>query len=210
MHWGKVLNNDYGRANNMTNDLVDPVSKEPDFKYCAVQVEKFSKPKQKVVIIGAGAAAYRFVQTYRSSNKLDELHVFSKESDPFYNRVLLPEYVSEELSWEALEKLKKGEVKKLDLQLHAGLGISKIDSEKKQVVDDQGAVHTYDLLILATGSRAFVPSDVPIKLPGRFTMRERGDADRLRKYLQETGLPNEEQHVVIVGGGLLGLNWPLL
>lgn len=205
MHWGKVLNNDFGRANNMTNDLVDPLSKEPDFKYCAVQVEKFAKPKQKVVVIGAGAAAYRFVQTYRAANKVDELHVFSKEKDPFYNRVLLPEYVSEELTWPALEKLKKGEVKKLDLNLHAGVGITAIDKVNKKVVDDRNNEHGYDILILATGSRAFVPSDVQIKLPGRFTMRERGDADSLRRYLKGTGLPDEEQHVVIVGGGLLGL-----
>ncbi|MBC6996942.1 nitrate reductase [Cytophaga sp. FL35] len=205
MHWGKVLNNDFGRANNMTNDLVDPISKEPDFKYCAVQVAKYVKPKQKVVVIGAGAAAYRFVQTYRSKNKSDEIHVFSKEKDPFYNRVLLPEYVSEELSWEALEKLKKGEVQKLGISLHSGVGIKKLDKENQEVVDDLGVTHTYDILIMATGSRAFVPNDVPINLPGRFTMRERGDADRLRSYLQKTGLPEEEQHVVIVGGGLLGL-----
>src|SRR3546814_1605982 len=62
-----------------------------------------------------------------------------------------------------------------------------------------------DILILATGSRAFVPNDVPIKMLGNFTMRDRGDADNLRKYLQDTKLPPEEQHVVIVGGGLLGL-----
>ncbi|MGY8913582.1 MAG: molybdopterin-dependent oxidoreductase, partial [Flavobacteriales bacterium] len=100
MHWGKVLNNDFGRANNITNDLVDPVSKEPDFKYCAVEVVKYEKPKQKIIVVGAGAAAYRFVQSYRDKNEIDELHVFSKEKEPFYNRVLLPEYVSEELSWE--------------------------------------------------------------------------------------------------------------
>ena len=205
MHWGKVLNNDFARANNLTNDLVDPVSKEPDFKYCAVQVEKFVKPRQKIIIIGAGAAAYRFVQTYRSRNEADELHVFSREKDPFYNRVLLPEYVSEELSWEALEKLKKGELEKLDIYLHPGIGIASIDKENKRVTDDQGNEHSYDVLILATGSRPFVTSDMQMGLPGRFTMRERSDADQLRKYLQKTGLPATEQHVVIVGGGLLGL-----
>ncbi len=205
MHWGKVLGNDYGRANNITNDLVDPISKEPDFKYCAVQVAKYKKPKQKIVIIGAGAAAYRFVQTYREKNEADELHVFSKEKDPFYNRVLLPEYVSEELSWEALEKLKKGELQKLNLTLHSDLSIRSIDKENKKVIDSNNTEHTYDLLILATGSRAFVPSEAQINLPGRFTMRERRDADDLRTYLKETGLPFEEQHVVIVGGGLLGL-----
>ncbi|HMB64349.1 MAG TPA: molybdopterin-dependent oxidoreductase [Eudoraea sp.] len=205
MHWGKILNNDFGRANNITNDLVDPVSKEPDFKYCAVQVEKYVKPKQKIVVVGAGAAAYRFVQSYRAKNETDELHVFSKEKDPFYNRVLLPEYVTEELSWAALEKLKKGELEKLDVTMHPGLGIHSINKEKKEVTDDKGLLHSYDILVLATGSRAFIPSDVQMTMPGRFTMRERGDADRLRRYLDNTGLAPGEQHVVIVGGGLLGL-----
>ncbi|MEO0528094.1 MAG: molybdopterin-dependent oxidoreductase, partial [Bacteroidota bacterium] len=205
MHWGKILNNDFSRANNLTNDLVDPVSKEPDFKYCAVQVEKYVKPKQKIVVIGAGAAAYRFIQSYREHNEEDELHVFSKEAYPFYNRVLLPEYVSEELSWEALEKLKKGELNKLNVALYATNGIQGINAEKKVVTDDFGKTHSYDLLIMATGSRAFVPTDVRMDMPGRFTMRERGDADRLKQYLNATGLPATEQHVVIVGGGLLGL-----
>ena len=117
----------------------------------------------------------------------------------------MPEYVSDELSWSALEKLKKGELQKLDVSLHSGIGISEINDEAKTVTDENGVLHSFDLLIIATGSRAFVPSDIQINLPGRFTMRERGDADKLKKYLQETGLPNEEQHVVIVGGGLLGL-----
>ncbi|MFX0556121.1 molybdopterin-dependent oxidoreductase [Maribacter sp. CXY002] len=205
MHWGKVLQNDYGRANNLTNNLIDSISKEPDFKYCAVQVEKFVKPKQKIIIIGAGAAAYRFIQSYRAKNSSDELHVFSKEKDPFYNRVLLPEYVSDELSWKALEKLKKGELHRLDVTLHPNNGIQDIDSVNKKVKDSIGNIHSYDLLILATGSSAFVPNEVPMKAPGRFTMRERGDADRLKHYLKQTGLPAQQQHVVIVGGGLLGL-----
>ena len=205
MHWGKVLNNDYGRANNLTNTLVDPVSKEPDFKYCAVQVEKYIKTKQKILIVGAGAAAYRFIQSYREKNSVDELHVFSKEKDPFYNRVLLPEYVSDELPWEALKKLKKGELDNLNVILHPDNGIEHIDTSLKKVQDAKGQFHDYDILILATGSRAFVPNEFNLNAPGRFTMRERYDADCLKKYLQGTELPPEQQHVVIVGGGLLGL-----
>ncbi|MBW8243622.1 molybdopterin-dependent oxidoreductase [Muricauda oceani] len=205
MHWGKILNNDFSRANNLTNDIVDPISKEPDFKYCAVQVEKYSKPPQKIVVVGAGAAAYRFIQTYREKNRTDEIHVFSKEEHPFYNRVLLPEYVNEELSWEALQKLKQGELEKLKVRLYPNNGIKHIDRNGKTVTDDFANVHTYDLLILATGSKAFVPNEVRMDLPGRFTMRERGDADRLKNYLSKTKLSPSEQHVVIVGGGLLGL-----
>lgn len=205
MHWGKILNNDFSRANNLTNDIVDPVSKEPDFKYCAVQVEKYKKPQQKIVVVGAGAAAYRFIQTYREKNRTDEIHVFSKEEHPFYNRVLLPEYVNEELSWEALQKLKQGELEKLKVTLYPNNGVKDINAKKKTVTDNLGSTHNYDLLIMATGSRAFVPNEVRMDLPGRFTMRERGDADRLKDYLSKTELPASEQHVVIVGGGLLGL-----
>lgn len=205
MHWGKILNSDFSRANNLTNNLVDPISKEPDFKYCAVRVEKYEKQKQKIVVIGAGAAAYRFIQSYREKNITDELHVFSKEIYPFYNRVLLPEYVNEELPWEALQKLKQGELEKLRVQLYPNNGIAEVDTEKKCVTDDQGTKHGYDLLVMATGSRAFVPHEVRMDLPGRFTMRERNDADKLKQYLSETELPPSEQHVVIVGGGLLGL-----
>ena len=205
MHWGKILNSDFSRANNLTNSLVDPISKEPDFKYCAVRVEKYQKPKQKIIIIGAGAAAYRFIQSYREKNESDELHIFSKEAYPFYNRVLLPEYVNEELPWDALLKLKQGELEKLNINLYPSNGINKINAEEKTVVDDTGVIHSYDILIMATGSSAFVPTEVRMDLPGRFTMRERTDADRLKRYLNDTGLPVNQQHVVIVGGGLLGL-----
>jgi len=97
IHWGKVFGNDYARVNNLTTSIVDPISKEPDFKFSAVQVEKFVKKKQKICIVGAGTAAFRFIQTYREHNTEDEIVVFCKEEYPFYNRVLLPEYVSEEL-----------------------------------------------------------------------------------------------------------------
>lgn len=205
MHWGKVLGNDFSRANNLTSDLIDPVSKEPDFKYSAVRVEKHKKVIQKIVVVGAGAAAYRFIQSIREKNKEDEIAVFSKEENPFYNRVLLPEYVNEDLPWEALQKLKAGELKKLNIDLYPKNGVQKVLPEDKVVIDDFGTKHSYDILILATGSSAFVPNDVRLDLPGRFTMRERGDADRLKYFLNSTGLKPEEQHVMIVGGGLLGL-----
>ncbi|AXT58843.1 NAD(P)H-nitrite reductase [Aquimarina sp. AD10] len=205
MHWGKVLGNDYGRANNLTTSIVDPISKEPDFKFSAVQVSKYEKAKQKICIIGAGTAAYRFIQTYREHNTEDEIIVFSKEPYPFYNRVLLPEYVSEELTWEQLQKMREGNMESLNVTLSTSNPIEEINREGKYIVDSKGEKHNYDVILMATGSRAFVPKEVPIHLPGRFTMRDRGDADKLKTYLADTGLPEHEQHVTIVGGGLLGL-----
>ncbi len=205
MHWGKVLGNDYGRANNLTTSIIDPISKEPDFKFSAVQVSGYIKPKQKICIIGAGTAAYRFIQTYREYNTDDEIIVFSKEPYPFYNRVLLPEYVSEELSWEQLQKMREGSMESLNVTLSTSNPIEEINREEQYIIDSKGQKHDYDIVLMATGSRAFVPKEVPIHLPGRFTMRDRSDADKLKTYLSQTGLLENEQHVTIVGGGLLGL-----
>ena len=105
MHWGKVLNSDLNRANNLTNNLVDPKSKEPDFKFSAVEVQLYKKPKQKIIVAGAGAGACGFVKSYRALNSEDEIVVFSKESYPFYNRVLLPDYITGMLEWNSLVKI---------------------------------------------------------------------------------------------------------
>ncbi|MFD1771045.1 molybdopterin-dependent oxidoreductase [Sphingobacterium suaedae] len=198
MHWGKILGSDLNRANNLTNDLVDPVSKEPDFKFCAVRVEKYKKEKQRIIIVGAGAGAFGFVKSYRERNKIDEIVVFSNEDLPFYNRVMLPHYVSGELHWEQLVKMRDEEEKDFDIQHIRGVQVLSIDREHKCIRDSRGVRTGYDVLILATGSRPTLPKHVP-QLPGIFTMRRKSDADLLKKYLPR------DAHVVIVGGGLLGL-----
>ena len=48
MHWGKLMSSDLGRANNLTSSLVDPVSREPDFKFAAVEVRKFIKQSRRL------------------------------------------------------------------------------------------------------------------------------------------------------------------
>ena len=206
MHWGKQLENDLNRTNNLTNTVVDPISKEPDFKYTTVSIKKYLKPFQKIAIVGAGAASFRFIQNYREFNTTDEIIVFSNEINPFYNRVLLPEYMTGEFTWEQLLKVKDGEaLNKLNITMKAGVAINKIDTSAKTIKDSLGEIHTFDSLILATGSRPFVPENAQLHLPGRFTVRRKEDADRLKKHLDSTNLPPEEQHVVIIGGGLLGL-----
>lgn len=199
MHWGKILNHDLGRANNLTSTQVDPVSKEPDFKFSAVEVTKYEKPFEKVIVAGAGAGAYRFISTYRSLNFTDEIHVFSKEKDAFYNRVLLPEYVNETLPWSRLQKFNVGEFESLNVHLSLDNEITAINRTQKFVVDKYGKKHFYDKLVIATGSRANVPKDAPLHLPGVFTMRTRHDADTLKTFLKPGG------SVLIIGGGLLGL-----
>lgn len=198
MHWGKILGNDLNRANNLTSTILDPISKEPDFKYCAVSVEKYKKPSQRIVVIGAGAGSFGFVKSYREINKDDEITIFSKEDFPFYNRVMLPDYISGEQKWEQLVKMTDCEEPEYNIRLLRGVSVEQINREEKIVTDSRGIKTPYDVLIMATGSRAAVPKNVP-SLPGIFTMRSRLDADNFKRHVPKNG------HVLIVGGGLLGL-----
>jgi len=199
MHWGKILNNDLHRANNITNNLVDPQSKEPDFKYSAVNVRIYKKEKRKIIIVGAGAGACGFVKSYRALNTEDEIEIFSKENFPFYNRVLLPDYITGELHWHNLVKLTDDEEADYNIKLHRGVSVETIDRENKTVTDSSGLTHSYDVLLIATGSRAIVLKDTP-RLNGIFTMRSRTDADNFKKHIDAA-----KGKIVIVGGGLLGI-----
>ncbi|MFD1871429.1 molybdopterin-dependent oxidoreductase [Hymenobacter bucti] len=198
MHWGKVLGSDLNRANNVTSGALDPLSKEPDFKYCAVQVVKYQKPTQRIVIIGAGAAAYGFVKSYRELNQADSITIFSKEDFPFYNRVMLPDYISGHQDWAQLVKMPDADEPAYNIQLLRGVSVETVNRAEKYVLDSRGQRTDYDVLLMATGSRAALPRHVPA-LPGIFTMRSRTDADDFKNHLPA------EAHVVVVGGGLLGL-----
>jgi ferredoxin-nitrate reductase len=198
MHWGKVLGSDLNRANNVTSGALDPISKEPDFKFCAVQVVKYQKPQQRIVIIGAGAGAYGFVKSYRELNQDDDITIFSKEDFPFYNRVMLPDYISGHQNWEQLVKMRDEEEPVYNIHLLRGVSVEEVNRADKYVIDSRGQRTDYDVLIMATGSRASVPRGVP-NMPGIFTMRSRTDADNFKNHLPA------QAHVVIVGGGLLGL-----
>ncbi|HEX5653560.1 MAG TPA: molybdopterin-dependent oxidoreductase [Chitinophagaceae bacterium] len=199
MHWGKILQSDLNRANNLTQNLVDPKSKEPDFKFSAVEVRAYKKPGQKIIVVGAGAGACGFVKSYRAMNAEDTIEIFSKEKFAFYNRVLLPDYISGSLDWEALMKMSGEEEYDYNIKLHRGVSVELIDRENKTITDSKGQVHSYDILILATGSRAAMLRDIP-PMNGIFSMRSRVDADQFKSHIDPA-----KGKVVIVGGGLLGI-----
>jgi ferredoxin-nitrate reductase len=199
MHFGKIQNQTFGRVNNLTNPLYDARSKEPDFKFSALEVSKYSTENKKIVIIGAGSASLGFVSSYREKNLQDQIHVFSKEVYPFYNRIMLPDYISGHQSWDQLVRLREEQFKANNIVVHKGVEIVSIDRANKLITDHLGNTHTYDILLLGTGSKAFMPPNLPT-MQGIFNMRSRMDADTLMPFISKP-----DSRAIIVGGGLLGL-----
>jgi ferredoxin-nitrate reductase len=199
MHWGRMLDRDEVRANNLTHARWDPISKEPDLKFASVQVERYRSSKRKILIVGAGAAALSFARAYRQDNQGDDIAIFSKEALPFYDRVRLPEIVDNEAAWESLAVLGRDEATSLRLAVFQECPIAEIDRTHKRVQDKHGHWHDYDTLILATGSRAAWPAGTPKDQNGLHALRTYADARNIIASAQ-TG-----RTVVIVGGGLVGI-----
>ena len=201
MHWGRTdtPRGDAGRANNVTSPRVDPRSKEPDFKYTAVAVRPVVAAPRRVCVVGAGPAALAFVREYRAHNRDDRIQVLSAERELFYNRVLLVEYLAGKRRWPELQLTTAAELAELDLDLHPGAPVTAIDRDRKCVRVASGQEFRYDRLVLATGSRARRLPDLPVAREGVVTLRNREDAHAAM------ALVTADSRVLIVGGGLLGL-----
>src|SRR6478609_9352106 len=85
------------------------------------------------------------------------------------------------------------------IELHSGDAVASIDRAGKRVVTKSGAEYEYDILILATGSSAFVPPIPGRDRPGVFVYRTIEDLEAI----SDAG--RNSTRGVVIGGGLLGL-----
>ncbi|MEY8881351.1 FAD-dependent oxidoreductase [Donghicola sp. XS_ASV15] len=86
-----------------------------------------------------------------------------------------------------------------DLRLLTGMRAKSIDRTQRFVTTADGQIWPFDKLIIATGSRAFIPGVPGRDLPGVFTFRSAEDASALMARSISA------RRVVVIGGGLLGL-----
>ncbi len=202
MHWGRLQGGPLGRINNTTNPTYDPISKEPDLKFSIAQVKAYVPPVQKIVIVGGGAATWGFLEHHLAAGLLDSVQIFGDEPLPFYDRVQLPHLVDGTKEWAQLVKgdhRSWAERSSGRYVFHAGQAITAIDRKSKEVIDASGGRHLYDLLILATGSRAAKLYQGPMPKSGVHFLRKKNDAEAIR------ALAGSGRQAIVVGGGLLGL-----
>jgi ferredoxin-nitrate reductase len=199
MHWGKSLQKGDARANVLTSPLVDPRAKEPEFKFAAVALSRVPSTRRRVLVVGGGTAALAFAQELRKRCAEDEIIVFGKEPHGFYNRSLLPDLISGECSWSSMQTAPDPMLEKANITFYPGRPITAIHRKGRFIVDATGERHTYDKLVLATGSQPQLPPECPINMAGLFTLRTRADADAVMDFVRSG------TRCVVAGGGLLGL-----
>jgi len=160
---------------------------------------------KKVVVIGNGMVGYKFCEKFTTSEKFTDykLIVFGEEPRRAYDRVHLSEFydgkTAEDLSMSSAHWYKDH-----NIDLHISEMITEIDRKNKTVANHRGDTYSYDYLVLATGSSAFVPPIEGVDKEGVFVYRTIEDLEAIEAYAKKLKRKGKTEAAVL-GGGLLGL-----
>ncbi|QUR66009.1 nitrite reductase large subunit NirB [Mycobacterium spongiae] len=159
-----------------------------------------------VIVVGHGMVGHRLVEALRArdTHGLWRVTVLAEEADAAYDRVGLTSYTE---SWNrgllALPGNDYAGDERVRLLLRTR--VTEIDRATKSVITSDGQRHSYDALVLATGSYAFVPPVPGHDLPACHVYRTLDDLDAIRAAAQRTLDAGHTKAGVVIGGGLLGL-----
>jgi nitrite reductase (NADH) large subunit len=163
--------------------------------------------KQRLVVVGNGMAGARAVEEVlaRGGAELFDVTMFGDEPYGNYNRILLSnilcglqdasEIFINPLSW----------YEENGITLHTGSPVTRIDRASRMVQTASGVKAGYDVLLIATGSRAFIPPMLGLNGPdgklkrGVFGFRTIDDCDGIMATAKDSA------RAAVIGGGLLGL-----
>lgn len=162
--------------------------------------------REHLVVIGNGMAGARAVEEILMRGGGERFRVSMLGDEPYgnYNRILLSGVLAgqdapADIFINPLDWYEENEI-----ALHTGVRATRIDREARVVHGPDGFAIGYDRLIVATGSRPFVPPIEGLRngeglRPGVFVFRTIDDCEAIAHHAQGCA------RAVVIGGGLLGL-----
>jgi len=165
--------------------------------------------RRRLVVIGNGMAGARVVEEILARGGAGQFSITMFGDEPYgnYNRIMLSHVLSGEESQDDIFLNSLEWYIENGILLHAGVRVQRIDRFAQMVFSDDGQITPYDKLIIATGSRSFVPpmdglyTPDGLLLPGVFAFRTIDDTRGMIDYVTR----DDHRRAVVIGGGLLGL-----
>ena len=156
--------------------------------------------QSRVLIVGHGMVGNKVVEVLinRGATRTMDVTVVGEEPRPAYDRVHLSK-LFEGSEVVELSLLDPEVTKDPAVTFVTGERVTRIDRDRRIATTDAGTEIPYDVMVLATGSSAFVPPVPGHDLPGTFVYRTIEDVEAIRRWA------GGRAHGVVVGGGLLGL-----
>lgn len=155
--------------------------------------------KEKFVIIGDGIAGATAAENIRDRDEGAQIRVFTDETEPLYNRIMLKNYMKGSLPKQYTRVHNESWYEDRDIKLHLETKIENVDKEEKTVETSEGKAFSYDNLLVATGGspREFPADEGYENIHYMWTIQK-------AEHIKEAAEKSEE--AVIIGGGLLGID----
>jgi len=163
--------------------------------------------KKKLVVIGNGMAGARTVEEILARGGAEQFQItmFGEEPAGNYNRILLSNVLNGSYSEDDIFLNPLAWYEENNIRLLAGKRASGLLRRAKLAYGEDGVPEPYDKLIIATGSRAFVPPIEGVTMidgslkPGVFVFRTLEDCRNIAAWARG------KKTAAVIGGGLLGL-----
>jgi len=157
------------------------------------------KLKQQLIVIGNGMAGIGCLEQILRHDHNFEVTVFGDETHVNYNRILLSSVLAGEKPVDDITLNPLAWYLEHQITLRLGIRINAIDPVMRTITGDDGSVTSYDKLLIATGSKPFIPRIEGVEKDGVCAWRTLGDT----QWILNRTRPG--MRAVVIGGGLLGL-----
>jgi len=152
-----------------------------------------------VVIVGAGIAGVSAAESVRRAAPSARITLLSKEADPPYFRLNLTRYLAGDIGVDDLYMHPRKWYAENGIDLRTSTELRDFDPDTRRLILHNHEQLSFDRLILAMGSHAFVPPIPGANKENVTVLRTLADADFILSLIRP-GL-----HCTIIGGGVLGL-----
>jgi len=153
-----------------------------------------------MVIVGAGQASGQAVASLRQEGHKGEILMLGEEAHPPYQRPpLSKQYMSGELPIDRLYLRPEKFYADQGIDLRTGVLVDSLDLDAQRIQTTEGETHSYEKLLIATGSRPRLLNIPGSELDGIHYLRTIDDVDGIRDEMVAG------RKLVIVGGGYIGL-----
>lgn len=155
--------------------------------------------KNRVVIVGNGAAGYYAAETLVSHGDECEITLIAEEKYLSYFRPRLSHFLGEKELGKNFFLKEEEWYASSGIRLMLDTKVTGIDTASKNIKTDSDETIEYDRLILSHGGSSFLPPTEGADLKGVFTLKTLDDAYAIKEWMGDC------QKALVIGGGLLGI-----
>ncbi|NIS10398.1 MAG: FAD-dependent oxidoreductase, partial [Thermoplasmata archaeon] len=153
----------------------------------------------RVVVVGGGVSGYSVARRLHADLPRARIDLYDKNEWHHYSACGITFALEGMYPMDDVVLHTPEEYDRMGIDVHEGVEVTAVDLADRRVQLSDGGKARYDVLVLATGRRAFKPPVPGIELPGVHTLSNLGDARALAEAIEGA------ERAVVVGGGAIGL-----